>query len=135
TKCAQITTPAQYETEPWAAYLKNHLPLIHGKPIANIEKAQVKQKRSYNKGKRTKHDYKAGDLIARRNLLKTGFPKEPWTGPWRILERNNEDGSSFKIVKLDDKHQHTTTANIKHMRPWNEENQRNHLISFKRGMM
>ena len=37
-----------YETEQWAAYLNNHLPLLHGRVLKNIEKSQVRQKRTYS---------------------------------------------------------------------------------------
>ncbi|OBZ80935.1 Transposon Ty3-I Gag-Pol polyprotein, partial [Choanephora cucurbitarum] len=78
-----------YETEAWSVYLKNRLPLLHGQVRKNIEVAQVRQKRAYNKGKRVKYDYKAGDLILRKNLNKLGFPKERWSGPWVVIEPNN----------------------------------------------
>ncbi|KAG1020489.1 hypothetical protein G6F43_014312 [Rhizopus delemar] len=51
-----------YETEAWSAYLKNRLPLIHGQVLKNIELAQVRQKRAYNKGTRVKYDYQKDGL-------------------------------------------------------------------------
>ncbi|KAG1530010.1 hypothetical protein G6F51_013971 [Rhizopus arrhizus] len=86
-----------YETEPWAVYLKNHIPLVHGKALENIKKAQLRQKRAYNKGSKVKYDYKAGDLVARKVLIKTGFPKERWSGPWVIIKASNPEATAFHI--------------------------------------
>ncbi|KAG1135296.1 hypothetical protein G6F37_012881 [Rhizopus arrhizus] len=90
-----------YETEQWAAYLNNRLTLLHGRVLKNIEKSQVRQKRIYNKGKRVKYCYKIGDLVARKNLEKSGLPKERWSGPWIVVAFNNKEGTSFKsFVKV-----------------------------------
>ncbi|OBZ67992.1 hypothetical protein A0J61_11904, partial [Choanephora cucurbitarum] len=118
-----------YETEAWAAYLKNQIPLIHGRALKNIEKAQVKQKRAYNKGNRVKYDYNIGDLVARKNLEKSGFPKERWSGPWVVVAVNNEECTAFKIRKQQDDSGYLTTANAKHMRPWHEELAREQLVA------
>ena len=115
------------------AYLKNHLPLIHGKVLSNIEKAQVRQKRTYDKKKTVKYDYKAGDLVLRRNLAKQGFPKTRWDGPYVVVDKTNMEGTAFRIRKPEDSPINTTTANIKHMRPYHSEDTRKSLL--KGGMM
>jgi transposase InsO family protein len=122
-----------YETEEWAAYLNNHLPLVHGQAMKNIEKAQTRQKRAYNKGKRVKYDYKIGDLIKRKNLAKSGFPKERWDGPWVITERISAEGNTFRISKDVNGKTTTSTANCKHMLPYYPEAERSRLL--KEGMM
>ncbi|KAG0930503.1 hypothetical protein G6F57_011821 [Rhizopus arrhizus] len=117
-----IIDPKTYETESWINYLNTYLPLVHGEAIENLKKAQERQKKFYDDRRTIKHDYKSGDLIVRRNLLKTSFPKERWTGPWMVLRKNNEDGTSYVIQKPGDSNNHTTTANVKHMRPWFSRN-------------
>ncbi|KAG1031847.1 hypothetical protein G6F57_011679 [Rhizopus arrhizus] len=117
-----------YETEPWAVYLKNHIPLVHGKALENIKKAQLRQKRAYNKGSKVKYDYKAGDLVARKVLIKTGFPKERWSGPWVIIKASNPEATAFHIhVKGDPNNK--STANAKFMRPWFAQDERIALVS------
>ncbi|KAG0774893.1 hypothetical protein G6F62_012113 [Rhizopus arrhizus] len=107
----------RYETESWAVYLKNHIPLVHGKALENIKKAQLRQKRAYNKGSKVKYDYKAGDLVARKVLIKTGFPKERRSGPWVIIKASNPEEMAFHIHAKDDLN-NKPTANAKFMRPW-----------------
>lgn len=113
-----IVEPKTYETETWVAYLNKYLPILHDKTIKNIKRAQGYQKKFYDKGVRIKYDYKVGDLIARQSLEKLTFPKERWSGPWLIIEKNDADGRSWKIIKQDDPYKHVTTANMRHMRPW-----------------
>ncbi|OBZ81002.1 Transposon Ty3-I Gag-Pol polyprotein, partial [Choanephora cucurbitarum] len=125
----ELESAKSYETETWVAYLKNRIPLLHGQVVKNIEQAQVRQKRSYNKGSRVKYDYKTGDLIARKNLEKSGFPKERWSNPWTIVGPNNSEGTSFKIVKKNDPYRHVSTANVKHTRPWFSEQDRSSLVA------
>ncbi|KAG1046854.1 hypothetical protein G6F43_010677 [Rhizopus delemar] len=115
--------PKTYETEPWVNYLNKYIPILHGKAITNIKRAQEAQKKFYDKGTTIKRDYKVGDLIARKNLEKSSFPKERWTGPWVITKTNNTDGTSWKIIKKGDPYQYETTANIRHMRPWFPQDQ------------
>ncbi|KAI7865730.1 hypothetical protein BDF14DRAFT_1822855 [Spinellus fusiger] len=43
------------------------------------------------------------------------YETENWTGPWKILGKNNE-GTSYKIQRVNDSKGHITTANVKHMR-------------------
>lgn len=109
-----------YETETWMAYLNEHLPLITGTALENIKKAQDRQKKFYDKHSTVKYDYKDGDLVLTRNLLKTGFPKARWIGPWKILGKNNQEGTSYKVKKCFGKNQHESTANVRHMRPYHE---------------
>ncbi|KAI7852913.1 hypothetical protein BDC45DRAFT_511796 [Circinella umbellata] len=109
-----------YQTESWMHYLNAHIPIIHGQAIENIKKAQDRQKRYYDKTKNTKYDYKPGDLILRRNMEKGSFPKERWVGPYVIINKNNKEGTSFKIKKQEGNNNFFTTANIKHMRPYNK---------------
>lgn len=104
---ALIIEPKTYETETWINYLNAHLPLLQGQAIENIKKAQERQRKFYDKNSTVKHDYKVGDLVLRKNLVKTGFPKERWSGPWLIKARNSPDGTSWKIVDPKDKYQHT----------------------------
>ncbi|SAL97625.1 hypothetical protein [Absidia glauca] len=108
--------PKTHESETWKAYLDHHLPMIHGKAIINIQKAQDRQKWYYDKTKAAKYHYKIGDLVARKNLDKMAFPKERWTGPWIIVRQTNSDGSAF-LIRHPDKASRTTTTNIRHFRP------------------
>lgn len=85
--------------EQWTSYLNSHLPLLYGQAIKNIEKLQVRQKRAYNEGKWAKYGYKAGDLVVRKNLEKSGFPKERWSCPWVVMALNNKEGPSFEIFR------------------------------------
>ncbi|KAI8329791.1 hypothetical protein BD560DRAFT_429264 [Blakeslea trispora] len=62
----------------------------------NIKTAQAHQKKFYYKKSRVKQDYKIGDLILRKSLEKLTFPKERWSGPWIIIDKNNEGGSLSK---------------------------------------
>ncbi|CEP11526.1 hypothetical protein [Parasitella parasitica] len=113
-----LPTFKTYETETWVNYLNKYIPLLHGKVLKNIKTAQGYQKTFYDKGKRVKYDYNIGDLILRKNLEKTTFPKELWSGPYIIISKNNQEGTSYKIIKRGDPHQHVTTANVRHMRPY-----------------
>jgi hypothetical protein len=56
--------------------------------------AQGYQKKFYDKGVKVKYDYKVGDLISRQNLEKLTFPKERWSRPWIIVDKNDTDGRS-----------------------------------------
>ncbi|KAG0818348.1 hypothetical protein G6F19_012708 [Rhizopus arrhizus] len=125
---AYIKNKLLYETEPWAVYLKNHIPLVHGKALENIKKAQLRQKRAYNKGSKVKYDYKAGDLIARKVLIKTGFPKERWSGPWVVIKASNPEETAFHIHAKGDPN-NKSTANAKFMRPWFTQDERMALVS------
>ncbi|KAG1268979.1 hypothetical protein G6F57_013298 [Rhizopus arrhizus] len=116
-----LPTFKTYETETWVNYLNKYIPLLHGKVLQNIKTAQGHQKTFYDKGKRVKYDYKIGDLILRKNLEKTSFPKELWIGPYIILSKNNSEGTSYKIVKRGASHEYVTTANVRHMRPYHED--------------
>lgn len=107
-----------YENETWVNYLNKYIPLLHGKAIQNMKKSQGYQKTFCDKGKRIKYDYKDGDLILRKNLIKGTFPKELWHGPFIIVGKNNQEGNSWKVIKQDDLHHHVTTANVRHMRPY-----------------
>ena len=98
----QVDNPKTYETEIWVNYLNEHIPLVHVTALQNIKKAQAHQKRFYDKGKRVKHNYQVGDLIARKNLEKTGFPKERWSGPWVVASMNNKESTSYKIYRQND---------------------------------
>jgi hypothetical protein len=104
-----------YETETWISYLNEHLPLLQGKALDNIKLAQARQKKFYDKNSTVKNDYKIGDLILRKNLSKTGFPKQRWTGPWKIIAKNNSDGTSYKIANPQDNTGHNTTVNVRHI--------------------
>lgn len=110
--------PKTYETESWITYLNTHIPIIHGVALENIKKAQDRQRKFYDKGSTVKYDYKPGDLIMRKNLVKTGFPKERWLGPYKIISRNNTEGTSYKITDIQDTSGYMTTANVRHMRPY-----------------
>jgi len=83
----------------------------------------------YNKGKQVTYDYKIGDLVARKNLEKSGFPKERWSGPWIVVAFNSKEGTSFKIVRQSDPNKYITTANAKHMRLWFTQEDREQLVS------
>ncbi|OBZ80980.1 hypothetical protein A0J61_10970 [Choanephora cucurbitarum] len=109
-----------YETETWVTYLNRYIPLLHGNVLQNFKTAQKHQKTFYDKGRRTKYDYNVGDKILRRNLEKTTFPKELWSGPYVIVDKNNAEGTSWKITKIDDPRAHITTANVRHMRPYHD---------------
>jgi hypothetical protein len=106
-----------YETETWINYLNENIPLIQGAALENIKKAQDRQKKFYDKGSTVKYNYQKDDLVMTRNLLKTGFPKARWIGPWKIIKKNNEEGTSYKIKKTGG-NEHETTANVRHMRPY-----------------
>lgn len=122
-------------TKEWVAYLNNHLPIIHGTAINNIKKAQIKQKRAYNKGTGVKYDYQVDDLVARKNLVKSGFPKQRWLGPYKILGPNNKEGTSFKLLKFGDPVHYATTANARHLRPWFKQVDRQEVLQVEGGMM
>ncbi|KAI8076291.1 hypothetical protein BDF21DRAFT_400651 [Thamnidium elegans] len=89
--------PKTYESEQWLIYLNKFLPALHSDALSKL----------------------VGDLIKRRNLEKLTFPKKRWSGPWIVVAKNNEEGTSWVIQR-----QGTagpmgrTTANVKHMRPW-----------------
>lgn len=131
--------PKTYETETWITYLNTYLPLLHGKAIENIKRTQERQKKFYDKNSTVKYDYKPGDLILRRNLEKQPFPKERWSGPYKIIARNNPEGTSYKVQKLHDASGYITTANVRHMRPYFAQDKnntdRNACTSPKEGMM
>lgn len=107
-----------YETETWINYLNRYIPLLHRKVLKNIKVAKGYQKTFYDKGRRVKYDYKDGDLVLRKNLEKTSFPKELWVGPYVVVGRNNQEGTSWKFIKQDDPSLHVTTANVRYMRPY-----------------
>lgn len=66
------------------------------------------------------YTYKIGDLVRRRNLEKLTFPKQRWSGTWIIVARNNEEGTSWVIQRQGTSGpMGRTTANVKHLRPWN----------------
>ncbi|KAI8057512.1 hypothetical protein BDF21DRAFT_311724, partial [Thamnidium elegans] len=44
-----IKNPKTYDTESWLKYLNARIPLIHGKALENIKKAQEHQKKFYGK--------------------------------------------------------------------------------------
>ncbi|KAI9342676.1 hypothetical protein BD770DRAFT_329735 [Pilaira anomala] len=107
-----------YETETWVNYLNRYIPLLHKKVLKNITTAKEYQKTFYDKGRRVKYDYKDGDLVLRKNLEKTTFPKVLWNGPYVVVGKNNREGTSWKIIKQDDPRLWVTTANVRHMRPY-----------------
>ncbi len=75
-----------------------------------------------------KYDYKAGDLVARKVLIKTGFPKERRSGPWVIIKASNPEEMAFHIHAKDDLN-NKPTANAKFMRPWFAQDKRMALVS------
>ncbi|KAG1459842.1 hypothetical protein G6F56_006072 [Rhizopus delemar] len=113
-----VIDPKTYKTEMWVTYLNNHIPLVHDKALENIKKAQKRQRKFYGKGSMVKYDYKNSDLIMRKNQLKTSFPEERWLGPYKIISKNNSEGTSYKITNIKDKFGYITTANVRHMRPY-----------------
>jgi hypothetical protein len=119
-----------YETETWVNYLNRYIPLLHKKVLKNMKTAKEYQKTFYNKGRRTKYEYKDGDLILRKNLEKSSFPKELWIGPYVIVGKNNKEGTSWKIIKQDDPRLHVTTANVRHMRPYYKNQEEDSLSQF-----
>lgn len=114
----EIKNPKTFTSEEWLVYLNSKIPLLDGKAIENIKRNQGYQKKFYDKHSKIKYDYKPGDLIARKNLEKQSFPKEKWSGPWVVVERNNKEGTSFKITKQNDTTGYITTANVRYKRPW-----------------
>ncbi|KAG1050277.1 hypothetical protein G6F43_007436 [Rhizopus delemar] len=110
-----------YETVNWVNYLYRYIPLLHGKALKNIKASQGYQKTFYDKGRRVKYDHKVGVLVLRKNLEKTPFPKELWSGPYNIISKNNEEGTSWKIIKQGDSRFYITTANVRHMRPYYQD--------------
>lgn len=127
-----LTEPPAYNTEEWIAYLNNHLSVIHGVAIENIKKARVEQKLAYNKGPGVKYDYQPGDLVARKNLVKNGFPKQRWLGPYKVPGLNNKEGTSFKILLEGKPDHYQTTANARILRPWFAQDHREEALN-KRG--
>lgn len=111
--------PKIYESERWLIYLNQHLPALHADALSKIGKAQAKQEKFYDPAGTVKYVYQVGDLVKRRNLEKLTFPKQRWSGPWIILAKNNEDGTSWVIQKQGTSGaMGRTTANVKHLRPW-----------------
>lgn len=130
-----LTESTAIITEEWVAYLNNHLPIIHGTAINNIKKAQIKQKRAYSKGTGVKYDYQVDDLVTRKNLVKSGSPKQCWLGPYKILGHNNKEGTSFKLLKIGDPAHYTTTDNARHLCPWFKQDNRQDILQVEGGMM
>ncbi|OBZ80588.1 hypothetical protein A0J61_11363, partial [Choanephora cucurbitarum] len=96
---------------------KASLPLLPG--LENTDpKTYDTESWFYDKKSRVKQDYKIGDLTARKNLEKLTFPKERWSGPWIIVDNNNEEGTSYKTTKQGDPQGRISTANVKHMQIW-----------------
>ncbi|CEP10850.1 hypothetical protein, partial, partial [Parasitella parasitica] len=80
--------------------------------LMNIKHAQEQQEKQYNKRTREIVTFKVGDLVMRKNHAKIGsFPKERWTGPWKILEVKNKEGSAYKLARQATPNR-TTMANI-----------------------
>ncbi|KAG2230472.1 hypothetical protein INT48_003020 [Thamnidium elegans] len=113
-----IKNPKTYDTESWLKYLNARISLIYGKALENIKKAQEHQKKFYYKKAKIKYDYQVGDLITRKNLEKSTFPKERWSGPWVIVKKNNAEGTAYTIKKQGDSSNYLSTANARHMRKW-----------------
>ncbi|KAG1488609.1 hypothetical protein G6F46_009808 [Rhizopus delemar] len=86
-----------YETENWINYLNKYIPLLHGKALKNIKASQGYQKTFYDKESKF------------------------WSGPYNIISKNNEEGTSWKIIKQGDSRFHITTANARHMRPYYQD--------------
>lgn len=119
-----VIDPKTYETEQWVNYLNDHLPLIRGQAINNIKQAQERQQKFYDKRSTVKYNYKPGDLILRKNMMKIGFPKDRWLGPFKVIKRNNPEGTSYVLQKLENDNSLTedpttlTTGNVRNMRPY-----------------
>ncbi|KAG0890827.1 hypothetical protein G6F57_013039 [Rhizopus arrhizus] len=84
--------------------------------IENIKKAQEQQVQQYNKKIRELVKFKVGDLVLRKNHSKMmSFPKERWTGPWKVLEVTNRTGTAYRISRVQDP-KATSTVNVVDLR-------------------
>lgn len=56
--------------------------------------------------------------------MKIGFPKDRWLGPFKVIKRNNPEGTSYVLQKLENDNNLTedpttlTTGNVRNMRPY-----------------
>ncbi|CEP10900.1 hypothetical protein [Parasitella parasitica] len=108
--------PEASGVQEWSDFLNERIPIIHSKALMNIKHAQEQQEKQYNKRARGIITLKVGDLVMRKNHAKMGsFPKERWTGPWKILEVKNKEGAAYKLARQATPNR-TTTANVADLR-------------------
>ena len=113
----KILKPKIYTTEAWMQYLNSHIQLLHQEALQNIARAQGYQKKAHDKrSSRSLHTYQEGDLVARKIVGLSGFPKQRWSGSWMVLKKINAEGTAFQIKK--DKV--TSMVNVELLRPWHK---------------
>ncbi|CEP10273.1 hypothetical protein, partial, partial [Parasitella parasitica] len=111
----EIDDPKTYASKQWGEFLNEEIPIIHAKALENIKKAQEQQIKQYNKKAKSLIKFKVGDLVLRKNHKMMSFPKERWTGPWKVLSVNNKAGTAYKIYKVEDS-KATSTVNVVDLR-------------------
>ncbi|KAI8638053.1 hypothetical protein BD408DRAFT_456943 [Parasitella parasitica] len=114
--------PKTYATQQWNEFLNQEIPIaikikkslekynynsswfiqVKIKALKNIKHAQEQQRSQYNKKTRKLVKFKIGNLVLRKNHKMMAFPKERWIAPWRILEVTNQEGTAYKIAKVED---------------------------------
>ncbi|KAG0758386.1 hypothetical protein G6F17_010803 [Rhizopus arrhizus] len=112
----EVGNPKTYATQQWSNFLNKEIPIIHARALENIMKAQEQQVQQYNKKTRELVKFKVGDLVLRKNHSKMmSFPKERWTGPWKVLEVTNRTGTAYRISRVQDP-KATSTVNVVDLR-------------------
>lgn len=88
--------------------------------MANLKRAQLRQKETYDRFRKPPQKYAPGAKVVRRVQEKIGFPKERWSGPWVIIRPSNPEETAYHIARYVNNNLSATTCNVKHLRPWYE---------------
>ncbi|KAG2224453.1 hypothetical protein INT45_010519 [Circinella minor] len=76
-----------HTTETWISYLNHYLPILHQQVYSNIQKAQERQKKYYDRGRHEGKMFQVGESVLKIKPKETWrFPNPKFTGPWTILK-------------------------------------------------
>lgn len=108
-----------YQAEEWIAYLNHYLPILHKDIKLNIQRSQANQQKYYNRNRKEKESFVAGDKVIKikmKDHWKFGEPK--FSGPWKVIKSTSKNNDAFLLELLDNSKAKrniikTTTANIK----------------------
>ena len=113
TTALKVSDSSQHNTKTWIAYLNHYIPLLHQEARNNIQKAQERQKKYYDRGRMQRPAFQINDLVLRIKPKETWkFPQPKFSGPWKVSKVNNKMGTSYTLVSTNDKRTRTTNANV-----------------------
>ncbi|KAG2219770.1 hypothetical protein INT45_008601 [Circinella minor] len=109
---------SNHNTQPWIAYLNHYLPIIHEQAKKNINTAQIRQQKYYNKGRLPERKYKVGEQVLKVIPVESRhFPKPKFSGPWKIIKIGINKHTYTLQMKVKNQYT-TTTANQAQLEPY-----------------